>query len=50
MEEEVDEIVTLQLIHYLIPLLMRVTLQLIHYLIPIRAYRRMIAMMIAIIP
>ena len=31
-------------------LLMRVTLQLIHCLIPLRAYRRMIAMMIAMIP
>ena len=31
-------------------LLMRVTLQLIHCLISLRAYRRMIAMMIAMIP
>ena len=31
-------------------LLMRVTLQLIHCLIPLRAYRRMTAMMIAMIP
>ena len=31
-------------------LLMRVTLQLIHFLISLRAYRRMIAMMIAIMP
>ena len=31
-------------------LLMRVTLQLIHFLIPLRAYRRMIAMMTVMIP
>ena len=31
-------------------LLMRVTLQLIHCLIPLRAYRRMIAMMISMTP
>ena len=65
MEEEIDEIVSSldekdneeseeqkeeDRISYRAHLLMRVTLQLIHFLIPLRAYRRMIAMMIVMIP
>ena len=65
MEEEIDETVSSldekddeeseeqkeeERISYPCHLLMRVTLQLIHCLIPLCAYRRMIAMMIVMIP
>ena len=49
-DEESEEQKEEERISYLCPVLMRVTLQLIHCLISLRAYRRMIAMMIAIIP
>ena len=49
-EEESEEQKEEERIDHPAHLLMRVTLQLIHCLIPLRAYRRMIAMMIAMIP
>ena len=49
-DEESEEQKEEKRISYPCHLLMRVTLQLIHYLIPLRAYRRMIAMMIVMIP
>ena len=49
-DEESEEQKEEERISYPAHLLMRVTLQLIHCLISLRAYRRMIAMMIVMIP
>ena len=49
-EEESEEQEEEEWISYTCPPLMRVTLQLIHYLMFIRCYRRMNAMIIAMIP